>query len=153
VHARVGPVELQSLTVSANPYRGRAAGRPRRTFTATLGPVQAVVDRVGLTATFGLRSEHDGNLGPLDVSLGFAPHARIGLAIDAGPVTGGGFLAFDPEHGEYAGALELAVADLLSLNAIGLISTRMPDGSSVSLSSCSSRPSSRGRSSWVSGSG
>src|SRR5207249_2934696 len=33
-------------------------------------------------------------------------------------------------HGEYAGVLELVVADFLSLHAIGLITTKMPDGSS-----------------------
>ncbi len=44
-------------------------------------------------------------------------------------ITGGGFLDFDVEAGEYSGALELELLDFLSLKAIGLITTRMPDGS------------------------
>ena len=35
----------------------------------------------------------------------------------------------DPDRGEYAGALQLEIADFLTVSAIGLISTRMPDGS------------------------
>ena len=44
-------------------------------------------------------------------------------------VKGGGYLYIDPERGEYAGALELAFAEFLALKAIGIITTRMPDGS------------------------
>ena len=54
----------------------------------------------------------------------------MGLAIDAGVVQGGGFLYIDTDRGEYAGALQLEIADFLSVAAIGLISTKMPDGSS-----------------------
>ena len=53
-----------------------------------------------------------------------------GLAIDAGVVQGGGFLSIDTDRGQYAGALQLEIADFLSVAAIGLISTKMPDGSS-----------------------
>jgi len=44
-------------------------------------------------------------------------------------VTGGGYLHIDADRGEYAGALQLEIADFLSVAAIGLISTKMPDGS------------------------
>jgi hypothetical protein len=49
--------------------------------------------------------------------------------VNAAVVSGGGYLFFDPDHGEYAGALDLEFADFVELKAIGLISTRMPDGS------------------------
>ena len=52
-----------------------------------------------------------------------------GLSVDAGVVRGGGFLRLDPDKGEYSGALELALFDVISIQAIGLITTRMPDGS------------------------
>ena len=45
-------------------------------------------------------------------------------------MTGGGYLYIDTDRGEYAGALQLEIADFLSVAAIGLISTKMPDGSS-----------------------
>ncbi|EPH41322.1 DUF6603 domain-containing protein [Streptomyces aurantiacus] len=129
VGRRIGPVEIQSLTVSAAPSGGTLPISIGATFKAQLGPVTAVVDRVGLTALFEGRPGQDGNLGPLDVTLGFKPPRGAGLSIDAGLVRGGGFLAFDPSRGEYAGAMELEFADFLALKAIGLVSTRMPDGS------------------------
>jgi hypothetical protein len=52
----------------------------------------------------------------------------VGLAVDAGVVHGGGYLFLDPERGEYAGALELVLAEFLTVRAIGLITTRNPDG-------------------------
>src|SRR5205823_6824420 len=53
----------------------------------------------------------------------------IGFSLDAGIVKGGGFLSLDPARGEYAGALQLVFADFLGLSAIGLITTKLPDGS------------------------
>jgi hypothetical protein len=50
--------------------------------------------------------------------------------VNAGPVRGGGFLYFDFDRQEYAGGLELDIARLVTATAIGLITTRMPDGSS-----------------------
>jgi hypothetical protein len=71
----------------------------------------------------------DADLGPLDLSLAFKPPNGVGLSIDAGLVRGGGYLYFDFEKGEYAGVLELTFTGFLSLKAIGLINTKMPDGS------------------------
>jgi hypothetical protein len=94
------------------------------------------VDSLGLAAT--LRSaaaapsvtpaaSATGNLGSFDLAMGFRPPSGVGLAISAGAVTGGGYLFFDPDRGEYAGAAELS-AGMLSLKAIGLLTTRLPDG-------------------------
>lgn len=93
--------------------------------TAQLGPLQAVVAGIGLqlATTFS-----DGNVGPFDIGLGFKPPTGVGLSIDAGEVSGGGFLNFDSAHGQYSGALQLEMADFLSVSAIGLLSTKMPDG-------------------------
>jgi hypothetical protein len=44
-------------------------------------------------------------------------------------IRGGGYLYLDYEKGEYAGALELVFSGFLQLAAIGLINTKMPDGS------------------------
>ena len=90
-----------------------------------IGPFAAVVQEVGLRAdvTFPVGG---GNLGPAQLALGFKPPTGAGLALDAGAVVGGGFLAFADDS--YAGILELEVAGWLSLKAIGLISTRLPSG-------------------------
>ncbi|MCL7427054.1 DUF6603 domain-containing protein [Streptomyces sp. YS415] len=129
VHLNLGPIDIQSLTVSAAPGADGLPINLGATFKAELGPIKAVVEELGLAATFGFRSGNDGNLGPLDVSLGFKPPKGAGLSVDAGVVSGGGYLFFDPAKGEYGGALELDFAGLFDVKAIGLITTRMPDGS------------------------
>ena len=128
-HLRLGPIDVQGLTISATPRDGALPISLGATLKGDLGPLKAVVENIGLTATFAFRSDHDGNLGPLDLSLGFKPPNGIGLSVDAGIVKGGGYLFIDAERGEYAGALELTFAGFLSLKAIGIITTKMPDGS------------------------
>jgi hypothetical protein len=91
-----------------------------------LGPLQFVVEQIGLGIYTAFTP---GNLGPLDLSLGFKPPNGVGLAIDVGVVKGGGYLYFDFEKEEYAGALQLEFSGFLTLTAIGLVTTRMPDGS------------------------
>ncbi|QDQ09590.1 kelch repeat-containing protein [Streptomyces spectabilis] len=128
-HREIGPLEIQGLTVAVAPSGADLPVTLGVTLKARLGPVTAVVDRVGLTALFTGRPDHGGRLGPLDVTLGFKPPGGVGLSVEAAAVHGGGFLAFDRTRGEYAGAMELEFADVLALKAIGLLSTRMPDGS------------------------
>ncbi|HQY59598.1 MAG TPA: hypothetical protein PLY15_17600 [Nitrospira sp.] len=91
-----------------------------------LGPVSFAVEGMGfrLQTTFA-----QGNVGPFDLALGFKPPAGLGLAISAAGVTGGGFLGFDPQRAEYSGMLQLELAETIALKAIGLLTTRMPDGS------------------------
>jgi hypothetical protein len=128
-HVQLGPLEIQSLTISANPKDGALPISLGATFTAELGPIKAVVENIGLTTTFTFPANHDGNLGPVDLALGFKPPNGIGLSVDAGMVRGGGYLFIDPDRGEYAGTLELTFADLFAVKAIGIITTTMPDGS------------------------
>jgi hypothetical protein len=66
-----------------------------------------------------------GNLGPHgDLDLGFVAPRGIGIALDIGPVKGGGFLFFDPAHRTYGGVLEASL-DLCSkgiqIKAAGLL--------------------------------
>lgn len=127
-HVALGPLELKGLTIGANPG---ADGLPISlgvTAAANLGPLRAVVENVGLTAKFAF-PEGGGNLGVADLSLAFKPPNGVGLSLDAGVVKGGGYLYFDFDREEYAGALELEFLNTLSLKAIGLLTTRMPDGS------------------------
>lgn len=113
-------VELRALATSV---RARVAV----SFTVQLGPVKAAVERLGLTTTFDfVRGEH---VSPLDVEFGFLPPRGAALAINAGVVTGGGYLAFDTEKEQYTGAVMLEIAKILNVTAFGLLTTRMPDGS------------------------
>ena len=97
--------------------------------TGHLGPLTAVVERMGAVVTLAFSNSADKALGPVGLSLAFKPPNGVGLSIDAAVVRGGGYLYLDYEKGEYAGALELVFSGFLALKAIGIITTRMPDGS------------------------
>jgi hypothetical protein len=127
-HIELGPVEITALTIAVKLRDQEIPTELGATIRGNLGPLQAVVENVGLRATFSF-PPGGGNVGPLDLSFGFKPPNGVGLSLDAGVVKGGGYLFIDPDRGEYAGALELTISDFLSLKAIGLITTRMPDGS------------------------
>jgi hypothetical protein len=126
VHASVGPIEVQALYLRLGFADGRIAAEVSVEAGAALGPLQLSVSRIGLAAGLGLEG---GNLGPLDASIAFKPPNGVGLAVDAGVVKGGGYLFLDPDRGEYAGALELVFSEWIALKAIGIITTKMPDGS------------------------
>jgi hypothetical protein len=88
-----------------------------------------VVENIGLRATFTFPPDSRGNLGPADLAVGFKPPNGVGLSIDAGVVKGGGYLYFDFDKGEYAGVLELDLNGIVAVKAVGLVTTKMPDGS------------------------
>jgi hypothetical protein len=98
------------------------------TIELEIGPVYAAIEKMGLAlvATF---PDKGGNLGPADLGLRFLPPKGMALSVDAGPVSGGGYLMADYDKGEYAGILHLAIADTIEITAIGLLQTKMPDGS------------------------
>ncbi|MGH3241849.1 MAG: DUF6603 domain-containing protein, partial [Spirillospora sp.] len=130
LHLKLGPLEITTLHLGVGlPTDGSLPIEVSADFKGALGPVRASVERVGIVATPRF-PDGGGNLGPIDLALGFKPPKGVGLVIDAGIVAGGGYLSFDPERGEYAGALELEFAGFIEVKAIGLITTRMPDGSS-----------------------
>ncbi|WP_410539929.1 DUF6603 domain-containing protein [Streptomyces sp. KL2] len=126
VNARLGPIELQAvhLQLGADAANGELSATVSATARLNLGPVQATVERIGLEA--GLTSS-DGNLGPVGLGARFAPPRGAALAVDAGPVKGGGYLFFDRDRQEYAGVLALQL-ESIALKAVGLLTTRMPDG-------------------------
>ena len=128
-HLQVGPIEIQSVLLSVRPAAGTIPIALGATIKGDLGPLKAVIEEIGLTANFVFPPNRQGNLGPLDISLGFKPPKGIGLSIDAGAVSGGGYLFFDYDREEYGGVLQLDLAKIVTVTAIGLITTRMPDGS------------------------
>jgi hypothetical protein len=128
LHIGLGPIEIQSLTISVR----IGAEFPINLgvdIKVGLGPLIAIVQNMGVTATLSFPPDNGGNLGPLQVDLGFKPPDGVGLSLDAGGFKGGGFLMLDSDKGEYAGALELDFNGLFSVKAIGIINTKMPDGS------------------------
>ena len=129
VHLSLGPVDVSAVTLGIGIQGAKFPITLSADIAASLGPLAASVDQIGAAFTVSFPPGGHGNLGPAQLDFGFVPPKGVGLAVDAGVIEGGGFLYIDPDHGEYDGALELTILDFLSVHAIGLINTIMPDGS------------------------
>ncbi|MEO8763663.1 MAG: DUF6603 domain-containing protein [Ginsengibacter sp.] len=129
-HLQLGPIEIETAKIGIKPAGGNIPLNIALDIKGALGPIEAVVQGMGLTGTFSFPADRKGNLGPVDFGLGFLPPKGVGLSIDAGIVKGGGFLLIDRPKGEYAGALQLSIVDTIQVSAIAIINTIMPDGSS-----------------------
>jgi hypothetical protein len=129
IHIDLGPIEIVSSTLAVKVDSGVVLIDLGATIKGELGPLKTVVENMGLQASFAFPTDQTGNLGPVDLVLGYKPPMGVGISLDAGVVKGGGYLFFDVNREEYAGALELVFSGFINVKAIGLISTRMPDGS------------------------
>lgn len=90
-----------------------------------LGPISATVESLGLQANIALAPGSGGQAS----LLAFKPPDGVGLAIDAGALQGGGHLRFDTVRGQYSGVLALSIQKQFQLKVIGILDTKMPDGS------------------------
>lgn len=127
-HLSLGPLEIPQIYLIGGFQDGAIPIEFSVDLGADLGPLQASVSRMGALATLSF-PPGGGNAGVAQIDIGFKPPTGVGLSVDAGIVKGGGFLYIDVDQGEYAGALELVFSGILTIKAIGLITTRMPDGS------------------------
>jgi hypothetical protein len=122
----LGPVKLSNLEAAlevsgAGPSLGLTGDLRLR-----LGPLTATVNGLGIQVDVTFPRE-GGNLGPARLVPALARPKAIGLALQSEAVTGGGFLLIGVD--EYAGMVQIAVKGLpVSLAAIGLLNTRLPDG-------------------------
>ena len=126
---RLGPITVQTISVQLLAPADRSADVTLAIgagMTGQLGPITFAVEGLGLAVetTFS-----PGNMGPFDIQLGFKPPTGIGLAINGPGVAGGGFLFFDPAKAEYGGIVQLELGERIAVKAIGLLTTRLPDGS------------------------
>jgi hypothetical protein len=125
---RIGPVAVDRLTIALR--GGVIGGRPAVAALAgvgisgQLGPIGFTVEGLGLELDLLLAP---GNSGPAGIDVGLRPPTGLGLALDAGPVQGGGFIGFDPATGRYAGALAVRLGEV-AIRAVGLLDTRLPGG-------------------------
>ncbi|MFT4094007.1 MAG: hypothetical protein QM640_10230 [Niabella sp.] len=98
-------------------------------FWLKLGSVITItISRLGMTLNVKKRDDNGSVLG-YDLEPGIKWPTGAGIRVNAGVVTGGGFLYLDPDKGEYFGALELSFKNLFDLKAVGILNTIMPDGS------------------------
>lgn len=126
LHVRIGPVTIDTLDLALELETDGVTLAAGATIGVVLGPVQAIVQGMGLAAKLAFKT---GNMGPMDLGAAtFVPPTGLGVTIDAGPVAGGGFLSFDSQGGRYSGAVELQIYSI-AVKAFGLVDTKLLDGS------------------------
>ena len=123
-HIQLGPVTIQALRLALAPADDRIRLDAGAVFQFALGPLQLVVEDMGLRGDLEF---HTGNIGPANLDIGFKPPTGVGVKVDSPFVTGGGFLFFDSDQHQYGGVLQLNVEGI-TVTAIGLITTRLPNG-------------------------
>ncbi len=128
-HLTLGPIEFIDIALGL-----QASGKDTSLVFGTsvkvaLGPFTGIVENVGLKSTLKNNEGAGGGLfGDIDVDFGFKPPTGVGLALDAGVVKGGGYLSFDFDAGRYEGILQLSIKEVVNVIAIGLITTKGPNG-------------------------
>jgi hypothetical protein len=127
-HARIGPATIETIYIVSGFKDGKIPLEISAAVRGELGPFKASVDRIGVEF-LGSFPPDGGNLGPLQLDARFKPPTGVGLSITGGGITGGGFLYLDSDKGEYAGGLELQFQEFIHIKAVGILNTKMPDGS------------------------
>lgn len=122
---RIGPVQIDSLDVTAGSVEQGFQLALGLTAGSQLGPLFVRVEGVGVGVIVDING---GNLGGIDLGFDLVPPTGLGIVVDAPTVVGGGFLSFDTQKGEYGGVLELKIADKIAVKAIGLLTTKLPGG-------------------------
>lgn len=143
VNKSVKGARLQTISIALTPdaaEEGHAELRLEGTaaFSLTLGPLVLTVEGIGANVAFGTtKGPAPENVARLMGSFlyvgdaGFVPPKGIGIAVDSDVVKGGGYLFYDPDGGQYAGALQLSIGNRLTLTAIGLLTSGGETGFSL----------------------
>ena len=121
-HLALGPITLDDVVLTVGLTDAGLTAAVGIGATLAIGPLVASIDGVGLRAALSPGSDSM-------IAVGFKPPTSIGFSIDAGPVSGGGFVSINEPAHEYVGILHLDIADVVTVTAIGILTTRMPDGS------------------------
>jgi hypothetical protein len=124
-----GPFKIQLINFAIEPQGGldHLKCELSASFSVTLGPFAASVDRLGIHAELTKLLT-----GTPAIAFGMKPPSGIGLVLDAGIVKGGGYLNIDPARGEYSGTLELELIQI-GVKAIAILTTKSPAGWSLLL--------------------
>lgn len=127
VDRSIGPVHIDRLALRLGGGGDGLSVAVTVTASAVLGPFTVVVDGIGLSLALVPAPDGRGTIGGADLAVGFRPPAGVGLALDLGVVSGGGFLYIDPNGGGFAGVLELTMLGV-GICAFGIVRTDLPGG-------------------------
>jgi hypothetical protein len=125
---RLGPLSVPTLRLALDPRADEVGVVVSGDLRVKLGPATMLVAGLGVRVGVS-EGQAAGSFGPVDLDTSLTPPTGVGLDIDAPAVSGGGFLLYDAAQKRYAGVARLQL-QALALSAIGLLDTRMPDGSS-----------------------
>ncbi|MDR3679521.1 MAG: hypothetical protein P4L41_06105 [Flavipsychrobacter sp.] len=125
------PIRIDDIIIKAGVANNAFSLGVGANISFTLGFLSGVIDNIGINASLIQKSSSDsrGILNDLDYQLNFKPPNGVGISIDADAVTGGGYLYFDEPNGRYYGAAQLKILDKIDISAVGIITTKLPDGS------------------------
>lgn len=123
----LGPITIDEVSLGVALGEAGIGAQVGIGATLAIGPLVASVQGVGLRAM--LAPPSGPGAGGSMMAIGFKPPTGIGFAVDAGPVKGGGLVSIDEPAHQYVGILQLDLAGIITITAIGLLTTRMPDGS------------------------
>jgi hypothetical protein len=128
IHLSLGPINLEVIYIQiAIDSNGGPSLAVALSASAKIGPIAASVEKIGLRIPISI-PEGGGNAGPFQINEPvFLPPVGAGLAIDAGGVSGGGYVSRDEALARYAGILDLKFGEI-GLTAIALITTKLPGG-------------------------
>jgi Family of unknown function (DUF6603) len=121
----VGPVTLTQVTLTLAADGGAVHLDAASTLSTSIGPLDAVVEGLGLRLTAAEAAA--GSLGPLDLDAAVRPPTGVGVALDTGPLRGGGYIEHDPATRRFSGALEFRAGDV-GIDALGILDSHLPGG-------------------------
>lgn len=127
VHLSLYVIKIESIYLSVGFNECGVPIMVGLTGSAELGPISASIKRIGVQSALTF-PETGGNLGKANIDIGILPPTGAGLSINAYGLIGGGTLVFEHDNQRYTGSMALKFGDI-GITAIGLITTRMPDGS------------------------
>lgn len=123
INKQIGPFHLYDIGIGLD-WKDGLKGTGTLTADARLGPLYAFVEGLGLTAH--LVPNENGALGRFDIVFGLKTPTGYAIALEAAPITGGGFLT--ASDNEYRGALALKF-ETFGFAAFAILNTKLPGGS------------------------
>lgn len=124
LNKELGPVLIREIIFSLKSRDNKIKASASVCAKAELGPVTFLVEKVGLTIVVDM--DKPGILGKADMYLDFKLPEAVGINIEASEVTGGGYLAINDTG--YEGILNISISGKFSVTAIGILTTKPPDG-------------------------
>lgn len=128
IHLSIGPIDIDTLYITLVPdsNTGRINVIVAMDIKGELGPISFNIKEIGIRASFGYARDSSF---PIKIyNFGFKPPIGAGAAIHTSGLIGTGYFENDEENNRYAGVLQLKYGKI-GLVAIGLITTKLPDGS------------------------